>query len=160
MGQDCSSRRGELLFLPLLSPEQGPATGVDWTESGRLSSLCTVARCRATDLSSINFPQTGQPALLVPRAVPGVGEGGAVSEGVGRQEGGEEEEQLPPADSLRQLRVLLTGSVLTDRIGRRVRGMAGVNISHCLGCFSVDLRAPVLPVLGLTRVPTLGVSLK
>ena len=114
-------------------------------------SLCTVARCLATDLSSINFPHTGQPAFLEP----GVGEGGAVSEGVGRQDGGEEQR-----GELRQLRVLFTGSVLTARIARRVRGTAGGNISH-LDCFSVDLRATaVLLVLGLTGVLTLGVSLK
>ena len=38
------------------------------------------------DLSSMVFPHTGQAVL----ARPGVGEGGAVSDGVGRQEGGEE----------------------------------------------------------------------
>ena len=113
-----------------------------------------MARCRATDLSSINFPHTGQPAFLEP----GVGEGGAVSDGVGRQDGGEAE--LGPTFSLRQLRVLLTGSVLTARIARRVRGTAGVNISH-LDCFSVDFRAAVvLLLLGLTGVLKLGVSLK
>ena len=142
--QSCSGRRGELLFLPLLSPEQGGASGVDRADPGCLLSLCTVARCLPTDLSSINFPHTGQAALRVP----GVGEGGAVSDGVGRQEGGEV--------SLRQLRVLLTGSVTA----RRVRGMAGVNISTCFGCFRVDLRVPVLLVLGLAGVLTLGVSLK
>ena len=111
-----------------------------------------MARCLARDLSSINFPQTGQqPPLLEP----GLGEGGAVSEGVGRQEGGEEQ-----LGELRQLRVLFTGSVLTARTARRVRGMAGVNISHCWGCFRVDFRAPDLPVLRLTGVLTLGVSLK
>ena len=125
--------------------------GLDWRG---LLSLWTVVRCLATDLSSNNFPHTGQAAFLVP----GVGEGGAVSDGVGRQDGGEAE--LGPALSLRQLRVLLTGSVLTARIARRVRGTAGVNISH-LDCFSVDLRATaVLLVLGLTGVLTLGVSLK
>ena len=146
--QSCSGSRGELLFLPLLSPEQGGASGVDRAASCCLLSLCTVARCLTSDLSSINFPQTGQAALRVP----GVGEGGAVSDGVGRQEGGEV--------SLLQLRVLLTGSVLTALIARRVRGTTGVNISH-LDCFSVDFRATVvLLVLGLTGVLTLGVSLK
>ena len=119
--------------------------GLDWRG---LLSLWTVVRCLATDLSSNNFPHTGQAAFLVP----GVGEGGAVSDGVGRQDGGE--------ISLRQLRVLLTGSVLTALMARRVLGAAGVNISH-LDCFSVDLRATaVLLVLGLTGVLTLGVSLK
>ena len=119
--------------------------GLDWRG---LLSLWTVVRCLATDLSSNNFPHTGQAAFLVP----GVGEGGAVSDGVGRQDGGE--------ISLRQLRVLFTGSVLTALMARRVLGAAGVNISH-LDCFSVDLRATaVLLVLGLTGVLTLGVSLK
>ena len=119
--------------------------GLDWRG---LLSLWTVVRCLATDLSSNNFPHTGQAAFLVP----GVGEGGAVSDGVGRQDGGE--------ISLRQLRVLLTGSVLTALMARRVLGAAGVNISH-LDCFSVDLRATaVLLVLGRTGVLTLGVSLK
>ena len=145
--QSCSGRRGELLFLPLLSPEQGGASGVDRAEPGCLLSLWTVARCLTSDLSSINFPQTGQAALRVP----GVGEGGAVSDGVGRQEGGEV--------SLRQLRVLFTGSVLI-RIALRVRGIAGVNISTCFGCFRVDLRVLALLVLGLAGVLTLGVSLK
>ena len=120
-----------------------------------------MARCLATDLSSINFPHTGQPVFLDP----GVGEGGAVSDGVGRQEGGEVE--FDPTVSLRQLRVLLTGSVLTALIARRVRGTAGVNMSDRLTpglgppCFSVDFRATVvLLVLGLTGVPKLGVSLK
>ena len=81
-----------------------------------------------------------------------------MSDGVGRQDGGEVE--LDPTVSLRQLRVLLTGSVLTALIVRRVRGTAGVQISH-LDCFSVDFRATVvLLVLGLTGVPKLGVSLK
>ena len=119
--------------------------GLDWRG---LLSLWTVVRCLATDLSSNNFPHTGQAAFLVP----GVGEGGAVSDGVGRQDGGE--------ISLRQLRVLLTGSVLTALMARRILGGAGVNISH-LDCFSVDLRATaVLLLLGLTGVLTLGVSLK
>ena len=129
-------------------------SGVDWLDSGCFSSLCLVARCLARDLSSIIFPHSSQAAFLMP----GVGEGGAVSEGVGRHDGGEDE---LAALSLRQLRVLLTGSVLTDLTARRVRGMAGVIISHLDCCFSVDFRAtPVLLLLGLTGVLTLGVSLK
>ena len=81
-----------------------------------------------------------------------------MSDGVGRQDGGEVEPD--PFVSLRQLRVLLTGSVLTALIARRVRGTAGVNMSH-LDCFSVDFRATVcLLGRGLTGVLKLGVSLK
>ena len=146
--------RGELLFLPLLRPEAGPVSGVDWLDSGCFSSLCLVSRCLARDLSSIIFPHSSQAAFLMP----GVGEGGAVSEGVGRQDGGDGELATL---SVRQLRVLLTGSVLTALTTRRVRGMAGVNISLLDCCFSVDFRAtPVLLLLALTGVIMLGVSLK